>query len=61
VNAAVIGTDSLEVLKKNIELVKNFEKMNAAEMERTRESLEPFFASHKLDWMQPGYTDGIPA
>jgi len=61
VNVAVIGTDSLEVLKKNIELVKNFKRMNPKEMERIRVHLKPFFEGKRLAWMQPGYTDGLPA
>lgn len=61
VNVAVIGTDSLEVLKKNIELVKNFKEMSPKEMERIRVQLKPFFEGRRLAWMQPGYTDGIPA
>jgi predicted aldo/keto reductase-like oxidoreductase len=58
-HSAVIGHDSLDVLKKNIELVKNFQKMSAAEMQDMRMRLEPFFAGSRLPWMQPGYTDGV--
>jgi aryl-alcohol dehydrogenase-like predicted oxidoreductase len=60
-HAAVIGTDSLEVLKKNIRLVRNFTKMNPEEMEKISANLQPVFAGHNLPWMDPGYTDGIPA
>lgn len=60
-HSAVIGHDSLDVLKKNIELVKNFQKMTPAEMRSMRGRLEPFFAGSRLPWMKPGYTDGIPA
>ena len=61
VNAAVIGIDSLDVLKKNIELVRNFRPMTSKEMMETRATLDPFFESKSLAWMQPGYTDGILA
>ena len=61
VTAAVIGTDSMDVLKKNIELVRNFKPMTSKEMMETRATLDPFFESKRLDWMQPGYTDGILA
>lgn len=61
VHAASIGTDSLEVLKKNLQLIKNFKKMNPEEMKKIRKNLKPFFAGHNLSWMDPGYTDGIPA
>ncbi len=61
VTAAVIGTDSMDVLKKNIELVRNFKPMTSKEMMETRATLDPFFESKSLAWMQPGYTDGILA
>jgi predicted aldo/keto reductase-like oxidoreductase len=60
VHAAAIGTDSLDVLKKNIQLVKNFTKMAPEEMEKVSADLEPVFAGHNLPWMDPEYTDGIP-
>jgi predicted aldo/keto reductase-like oxidoreductase len=59
-HATVIGMDSLEVLKKNIHLVKNFTKMAPEEMEKIRVSLESAYASHSLPWMDPSYTDGVP-
>ncbi|MCK4786162.1 MAG: aldo/keto reductase [Desulfobacteraceae bacterium] len=58
VNAAVIGIDGMDVLKKNIELVRNFKPMTSKEMMETRATLDPFFESKSLAWMQPGYTDG---
>jgi len=58
VNAAVVGTDSLEVLKKNIELVKKFRPMTQEEMKKITVTLIPYFKSRELFWMQPGYTDG---
>ncbi len=61
VNSAVIGHDSLDVLKKNIELAKNFEKMKAAEMTNLETRLQPFFEGRDLPWLRPGYTDGISA
>ena len=59
VDAAVIGTDSLDVLKKNIQLVKNFKKMTPEEMKKISVDLEPVFAGQNLPWMDPGYTDGV--
>jgi len=59
IDAAVIGTDSLDVLKKNIELVRNFKKMTPEEMKKIGVDLEPVFAGHNLPWMDPGYTDGV--
>lgn len=61
VDAAVIGMDSLEVLKKNVALLKNFQKMTPAEMDSMTMRLRPFFEGRGLPWMNPGYTDGHPA
>ncbi len=61
VNSAVIGMDSLEVLKKDIAIMKSFQKMTPAEMETMTKRLRPFFEGRGLPWMDPGYTDGRPA
>jgi hypothetical protein len=58
VTAAVIGTDSVEVVKKNIEILKNFKPLEAQEMQKIRADLGPFFEHKNLPWMQPGYRDG---
>lgn len=59
ITAAVIGTDSLKVLQKNIETIKNFEPFDDAKMKELHVALEPFYKSTKLPWMQPGYFDGM--
>jgi aryl-alcohol dehydrogenase-like predicted oxidoreductase len=58
VTAAVIGTDSRDVLSQNVEFLRGFERLSPQEMERIGGILEPFFNSGRLAWMQPGYTDG---
>jgi len=58
VHAAVIGTDSVDVVKKNIENLKNFRPMDAEEMKKIRADLRPFFEPKNIPWMQPGYRDG---
>jgi hypothetical protein len=60
-HVAVIGTDSLDVVKKNRELLRNFSPMSKEEMEKIKGEIEPFFASSDVPWMQPGYTDGCGA
>jgi predicted aldo/keto reductase-like oxidoreductase len=60
-HVAVIGTDSLEVAKKNRELLNNFNPMSAEEMDKIKREIQPFFASEDVPWMQPGYTDGCGA
>jgi predicted aldo/keto reductase-like oxidoreductase len=59
VHAAVIGTDSLDVVRKNTELLKNFQTMSADEMSEMKARLAPFFGGRHLPWMHPDYTDGI--
>lgn len=57
--AAVIGTDSVEVLIKNAETIKNFRVLDDEEMKKIRASLGPFFEDRALPWMCPGYRDGL--
>jgi aryl-alcohol dehydrogenase-like predicted oxidoreductase len=57
--AAVIGTDSVEVLKKNAETIKNFTVLGPEEMKKIRAGLSPFFEDEALPWMCPGYRDGL--
>jgi uncharacterized protein len=59
VNAAVIGTDSLAVLKENIDIVKYFKPLNDSEMREMQTALAPFYRHEKLVWMQPWYQDGM--
>jgi predicted aldo/keto reductase-like oxidoreductase len=61
VTAAVIGTDSLDLVTQNAELARNFTPMDGEEMQAIAARLKPVFDSGKLAWMRPGYTDGIPA
>lgn len=55
---ANIGIDSLEVLKSNLEIVRDFTPMGEEKMKELRLALQPFYKGHKLDWMQPAYLDG---
>ncbi len=58
VSAASVGIDSMEVLKTNIELIKDFKPLTEPEMEEMRIALVPFYRHENLAWMQPGYVDG---
>jgi len=60
VNAAVVGTDSVEVVRKNAGLLRTFKKMTPEEMSRVAVKVEPLFAAHAFDWQKPGYCDGVP-
>lgn len=59
ITAAVIGTDSLDVLRSNIETVRSFEPLSEEKMKELHVKLDPFYKSRKLPWMQPGYFDGL--
>ncbi len=59
VTAAVVGTDSLEVLHKNLETVRNFEPLSKERMQELHVALDPFYRSKSLPWMQSGYYDGM--
>jgi len=58
VHSAVVGTDSVEVVRKNAALLRNFRPLFPGEMEKLTVKLEPFFAGGRLPWMRAGYRDG---
>jgi predicted aldo/keto reductase-like oxidoreductase len=58
VHGAVIGIDSIQVLKENIELVKNFKPLTQDKMKELRASLSPFYKNKNLEWMHDAYKDG---
>jgi predicted aldo/keto reductase-like oxidoreductase len=57
---ANIGTDSMEVLRANLELIRDFKPLDSDEMEDIRIALEPFLQHKNLAWMDPSYLDGWP-
>jgi hypothetical protein len=58
VHAAVVGTDSVDVVRKNAALLRDFRPLSPEEMTKLSVKLEPFFAGNHMPWMQPGYRDG---
>jgi hypothetical protein len=58
VHSAVVGTDSLEVVRINAALLRDFRPLSPEEMTKLSVKLEPFFAGNHLPWMRPGYRDG---
>jgi len=61
VTAAVVGMDSLEVLRKNLALLHSFKPLEESEMEKLRVGLRPFYDADDLPWLDPNYRDGTPA
>jgi aryl-alcohol dehydrogenase-like predicted oxidoreductase len=53
-----VGMDSMEVLKSNLEIIREFEPLDEKRMNEIRLALQPFFYGRNLAWMQPSYFDG---
>ena len=58
VHSAVIGTDSLDVLRENIGILTGFAKLPAAEMQRIGTVVARTFERNTFPWMRNGYRDG---
>ena len=54
----VLGMDSLDVVKSNLEILRNFKPMDDAKMQQMAEQLTPFYRHENLPWMQSDYHDG---
>ena len=54
----LLGMETIDVVKSNIELLRNFKPMNAEEKSGMAQSLSPFFRHENLEWMNPTYQDG---
>ncbi len=59
--AANIAMDSKEVIDTNIEVIKNFQKLPESRMNELQAQLKPFFNHENVEWMKPGYVDGLMA
>ena len=57
-DALVLGMDSLDVLKSNLDILRNFQKLPQERMQELAYQLAPFYRHENLPWMQPGYRDG---
>jgi aryl-alcohol dehydrogenase-like predicted oxidoreductase len=59
ITTAVVGIDNMDVLQENIETIKNFKPMDKEEMAQMRIALTPYYQHKNLEWMKPGYVDGL--
>jgi predicted aldo/keto reductase-like oxidoreductase len=57
-DALALGMDSIQVVKSNIEILRNFQKMPLARMQELTVQLAPFYRHENLPWMQQDYQDG---
>ena len=55
---ANIGMASLEVLKSNLAIIRDFSPLDGTKMDELRLALQPFYKGNKLEWMHPAYLDG---
>lgn len=53
-----VGIDSKEVLKTNLEILRDFKPLEESRMEEIRLALKPFYQGKNLAWAQPNYFDG---
>jgi aryl-alcohol dehydrogenase-like predicted oxidoreductase len=53
-----LGMDSIDVVKSNLDILRNFRKLPAERMQELAFQLAPFYRHENLPWMQKGYTDG---
>jgi hypothetical protein len=52
---------TLDNVKENISILKQFEPMNTEDMKKMQLALAPFYRHENLEWMRPGYRDGLLA
>ena len=53
-----LGMDSIDVVKSNLEILRNFKPMDEAKMKELAQELTPFYNHENLPWMEDGYCDG---
>ncbi len=57
-DGVAVGMDSKKVVDSNLNILRNFKLMDAAEKIKYAELLSPYFRHENLPWMQVGYHDG---
>lgn len=53
-----VGMDSMEVVKSNLEVLRNFKAMTDDEKVKYAAILSPFYKHQNLEWMRKDYKDG---
>ena len=57
-DALSLGMDSVNVVKSNLDILRNFQKLPESRMQELAFQLAPFYRHENLPWMQKGYFDG---
>jgi predicted aldo/keto reductase-like oxidoreductase len=55
---ANIGMDSMEAVRSNVNILRDFSPLDEEKMNHIRVALQPFYRGENLAWMDPGYRDG---
>jgi predicted aldo/keto reductase-like oxidoreductase len=55
----IVGMDSKKVVQSNLDILRNFKPMPQEEKLKYAKALTPFFNHQNLEWMRPGYRDGL--
>lgn len=54
----VLGMENMDIVKRNIAILRNFEPLPEQRMQEIASYIAPFFDNNKLPWMHPSYVDG---
>lgn len=54
----VLGMDNLEVVKSNLDILRNFSPLSDDRIKELAQQLTPFYRHENLPWMRAGYRDG---
>ena len=57
-DALVLGMDSMDVVKSNLSILRNFQQLPPERMKELALQLAPFYRHENLPWMQKRYHDG---
>jgi len=57
-HALALGMESIDIVKANVNMLRNFQKLPPQRMQELAMQLAPFYRNENLPWMQEGYCDG---
>ncbi len=57
-DGVIVGMDSMEVVKSNLEILRNFKPFDEQKMKELASQLTPFYNHQNLPWMGSDYVDG---
>jgi hypothetical protein len=57
-DSLALGMESIDIVKSNLNILQNFQKLPPQRMQELTAQLAPFYRSDNLPWMQKDYCDG---